>query len=296
MRKLLSIITALMLVFSLTVSADYTAAGSIAANTRVRLAGNEDVSLITAEAVFAMTESGILKALEEKGELSAMSDLKTKADEALNLAAYADTEKTRTAALNLCTELERAVAILKGTQSSVGFADVNADAWYYNAVSYTVKQGIFKGMDEMHFAPDTAITRGMFLALMGRMYLDTSVKTVNAYADVRSDMYYAAAVNTAKAKGILSFIEGDKFCPDQAITREELVTVLRGCMAQSGANTDFTANAAFADGGQISEWATASVSWAAEKKVVAGFEDNTFRPQATATRAQVAQIFYSLKG
>ena len=65
-------------------------------------------------------------------------------------------------------------------------------------------------------------------------------------------------------------------------------------MAVAGENLDYMVQMkSFTDARSISEWAKDSVSWAMAKKVVSGFEDGSFRPQATATRAQVAQIFYN---
>jgi len=196
----------------------------------------------------------------------------------------------------LLKQLQQASDVISGEAAPVSFSDVSEKSWYYNAVIYSVSNGIFKGMSETQFAPNMEITRGMFLTLMGRMYKKNTVKYSKKYLDVPDNAYYADAVNWAKANGVLDFIEGEKFYPDRPITREELVTVLRGCKRLSGENVEYlTLMKSFTDSSKISDWAKSSVEWAMAKNVVSGFEDGSFRPQATATRAQVAQIFYNQK-
>ena len=48
--------------------------------------------------------------------------------------------------------------------------------------------------------------------------------------------------------------------------------------------------AAFADGGAVSEWALPSVAWAVEQSILHGDENGLLRPQAQATRAELAQV------
>ncbi len=48
------------------------------------------------------------------------------------------------------------------------FTDVGADAWYYESVSYVYASGLFKGTSEVAFSPETTMTRGMFITVLGR--------------------------------------------------------------------------------------------------------------------------------
>ena len=268
-------------------AADYTALREKADALSVSLSSGEDAKKIIGESAILIVDYDILNTLTKMGAVMQAASLKTAADTALKTADKASAE-------NLIANLNQAEAVLSGAAAPTVFTDVNSGNWYYDAVIYAVSNGIFKGMSDTLFAPDTEITRGMFLTLMGRMYKKDTVKYSRGYGDIPDDAYYAEAVNWAKAKGILDFITEDNFYPDKPITREELVTVLRGCMAESGLDVDYMAQMkSFADTKSVSEWAKDSVSWAMAKKAVSGFEDGSFRPQATATRAQVAQIFYN---
>ena len=290
LKRILSLVCICTLLFAnVTFAADYAALQGKTAELSRSLAAGENVKKIVGNAVILIAENDVLNALASKGAVSQVFELKQASDNALNTA----DKKT---AENLLAKLNQAVDVLCGVASPVLFTDVNSGDWYFNAVTYSVMNGIFKGMSDTQFAPNMEITRGMFLTLMGRLYKKDAVKYSSRYPDVADDAYYAEAVNWAKAKGVLDFITEEKFYPDKPITREELVTVLRGCVKLSGENVDsLSVMKSFTDSSKISDWAKSSVEWAMTKKIVSGFEDGSFRPQTTATRAQVAQIFYNQK-
>lgn len=49
------------------------------------------------------------------------------------------------------------------------FEDVKPDAWYAEAVAWAAEQGIVKGVDETHFAPDKPCTRAEVAAMLWRL-------------------------------------------------------------------------------------------------------------------------------
>ena len=55
-----------------------------------------------------------------------------------------------------------------GAVSVSDFDDVPSGAWYYNAVSYAVSEGLFLGVSSSEFAPEDYMTRGMFITVLGR--------------------------------------------------------------------------------------------------------------------------------
>lgn len=54
--------------------------------------------------------------------------------------------------------------------------------------------------------------------------------------------------------------------------------------------SDEDADINFADAGEVSEYAKTAVAYLSSLSAVNGFEDGTFRPQETCTRAQAAKI------
>ncbi|NCC69611.1 MAG: hypothetical protein EOM14_15740, partial [Clostridia bacterium] len=52
--------------------------------------------------------------------------------------------------------------------AQIPFTDVNTEGWYYDAVCFAYAKGLFNGMSEISFSPDTTMTRGMFVTVLGR--------------------------------------------------------------------------------------------------------------------------------
>jgi uncharacterized protein YgiM (DUF1202 family) len=48
------------------------------------------------------------------------------------------------------------------------FTDVGANAWYFESVSYVYASGLFNGTSGTAFSPETTMTRGMFITVLGR--------------------------------------------------------------------------------------------------------------------------------
>lgn len=107
------------------------------------------------------------------------------------------------------------------------------------------------------------------------------------YADVPSDAWYAGAVDTITARGLLDGRPGDRFAPDSCLTRGELVTALHRLAGMPAAE----AGAAFSDVSRSSD-CYAAVSWAAGTGLVSGMADGRFAPDAGITRAQLAAVLH----
>lgn len=55
--------------------------------------------------------------------------------------------------------------------SYLPFVDVPKDAWYYDAVEWGYENGITKGVDQTHFAPDKPCTRAEVIQMLYKMNL-----------------------------------------------------------------------------------------------------------------------------
>ena len=107
------------------------------------------------------------------------------------------------------------------------------------------------------------------------------------YEDVPENAWYAGAVNTVSARGLLDGRPGNCFAPDGLLTRGELVTALYRLAGMPAAN----AGTAFPDVPRSSGCYDA-VSWAACAGLVSGISDGRFAPDAGITRAQLAVVLH----
>ncbi len=64
------------------------------------------------------------------------------------------------------------------------FTDVKPGAWYFGAVQHAVSNELFCGTSATTFSPNTPMTRGMFITVLGRMHgggqlMDGSIMTTS---------------------------------------------------------------------------------------------------------------------
>ena len=114
------------------------------------------------------------------------------------------------------------------------FTDVSEQSPYYDAINYTTETGIFSGVSDTEFAPDVQLTRGMYVTLLGKVYLklhgdngapsDKVAET--GFADVAPDDYYGPSVCWAWKNGIVSGYDEDTFAPDDVLTKEQAISIM----------------------------------------------------------------------
>ena len=105
------------------------------------------------------------------------------------------------------------------------FTDVPASAYYAKAVAWAVENGITNGMTETTFAPDATCTRGQSVTFLYRALKGTASGSAN-FTDVKSDAFYADAINWAVANNVTNGTSNTTFSPNADCTRAEIVTFL----------------------------------------------------------------------
>lgn len=124
----------------------------------------------------------------------------------------------------IVTFLWRAVGSPEPKTAS-SFTDVPASAYYAKAVAWAVENGITNGMTEMTFAPDATCTRGQSVTFLHRA-LGKKVESSANFTDVKSDAFYADAINWAVANNVTNGTSATTFSPNADCTRAEIVTFL----------------------------------------------------------------------
>ena len=109
--------------------------------------------------------------------------------------------------------------------NSTSFADVPASAYYAKAVAWAVENGITNGMTETTFAPNATCTSGQSVTFLHRALKGTASGSTN-FTDVKSDAFYADAINWAVANNVTNGTSNTTFSPNADCTRAEIVTFL----------------------------------------------------------------------
>ena len=110
-------------------------------------------------------------------------------------------------------------------KTASSFTDVPANAYYAKAVAWAVENGITNGMTATTFAPDATCTRGQSVTFLYRALKGTASGSAN-FTDVKSDAFYADAINWAVANNVTNGTSNTTFSPNADCTRAEIVTFL----------------------------------------------------------------------
>lgn len=223
---------------------------------------------------------GEVKEPEKKKEDEKKEEEKKKVDEKT-------LEEKKKEFLKAQRERERQVALRT-------FGDVTTDHWALDAIAHSYARGYFKGEGEGRFAPERAITRGEFVTILGRKAGASASNTATIFQDVSSGAYYAGYVAWAQSQGIIAGVSQGRFEPNRTITREEMAVMLNKFLASQNKSYAATGYGNFSDGGSIAVWAKNSVDKMTRQGLLSGMGNGNFAPKESFSRAQAAQVLYTI--
>ncbi|MBR4700815.1 MAG: S-layer homology domain-containing protein [Oscillospiraceae bacterium] len=175
------------------------------------------------------------------------------------------------------------------------YQDVPDSSWYSAAVEYVTEKGYMAGVSEDSFAPNTPVTRAMFVTVLAKV---AGVKglddTASVFSDVPAGKWYTGSVAWAAQNGIVSGVSATEFAPNRKITRQDMCLILSKFVQVMEYELPQNGAASFNDAATISSYARGAVAECTAANLIAGFSDGTFRPKGTATRAQIAVIIMRL--
>lgn len=188
-----------------------------------------------------------------------------------------------------------AMALMRGIDVPQ-FTDVAEDAWYHDYVYDLVYRGVVNGMTATTYEPEGKLTRAQFVKLLACSLADAeTLKTYEGKHPFKdSEGHWAETyIAWAKDKGIVEGVSATEFDPEAPITREQMATIFGRYALKQGIvlPKDAAPAESFPDADKISEYAREFVELMRIAGILNGYEDGTFRPQNTATRAEAAKLF-----
>ena len=200
----------------------------------------------------------------------------------------AEVEQALTAAT---TAIDGIKTLAELNKEKLPFTDVKEGDWYYRAVRYAVQQGLFKGVTDTTFAPNSKLNRAMAVTVLYRLAGEPESTAQVTFTDVKEDAYYYKAVAWALENGITTGVDATRFAPNADVTREQMVTFLFRYAEASGQDVNRMASlSSFRDAGSVSNYAREAMAWAVGNDILQGMEQDLLAPQGTATRAQAAAM------
>jgi hypothetical protein len=167
--------------------------------------------------------------------------------------------------------------------SSIVLTDITGH-WAEANINRLVKSGVISGYPDGTFKPDNSISRAEFVSIIVNA-LKLEPKTGKVFEDT-ADHWAKDAISTAAGYGIVNGYDSANFGPDDKITREQMAVVIDNALKLN----NIAGGKTFADQNEISTWAKDAVARSNQNGIFTGYPDNTFRPQANASRAETAIV------
>ena len=174
--------------------------------------------------------------------------------------------------------------------NTLPFTDVSVSDWFYEAVRYVYDRGLMNGITSTTFGPNRTTERGMIVTILYRLEGEPAVGA-GTFSDVASNFYYTDAIAWAAENDIVNGYPDGTFRPGQAITRQEMATILYRYASYRGYDVSASASlSGYTDAAQVGAYAADAMAWANATGLVTGTTVTTLTPTGGATRAQVATI------
>ena len=165
-----------------------------------------------------------------------------------------------------------------------GFSDVDANAWYAEAVIYCREHNLMAGTGNNQFAPESNLTRAQLATVLYRIEGTPAVTGTDTFTDTPDGAWYGDAVLWASQQGLISGYGGGLFGPNDPVTREQMTTIFWRYAGSPAADSENT----YTDEADIAAYAATAVDWSDSNSIVRPVYSGTFAPKSNATRAQVA--------
>ncbi len=188
-----------------------------------------------------------------------------------------------------------AILIHTPTRKATDFNDYDAKAWYAEAVSAAVDNGLLYGKSSTILDPNGDMTRAEMAAIINRSFGCYVKADISKYADVSKSKWYYDDIAMAVQMGTYVGRSSSAMAPDTPISRQEAMTVVARALEldyDAYAKTDLSK---FADEKNISSWALPYVRAMVGADYIHG-RTKGLEPQDNISRAEFAQIFANIIG
>jgi hypothetical protein len=193
---------------------------------------------------------------------------------------------------------------VKEASAASAFKDIPAGHWAKASIEAAVNNGYLKGYSEGTFRPNAPVTRAEFAAILSRVSSNEAAQGKGSFADLAGN-WSEEEVNKAIGMGFISPSDyPNGFKPSTSLTRREMAKWMASGLA--AAQEDFQTAlsdtqdtlvpvAEYYKGG-LNKADYPYVSVALGTGLMTGYEDGTFGPARTTTRAEVAAILERYEG
>lgn len=175
------------------------------------------------------------------------------------------------------------------------FRDFDKSAWYVEAVSAAVDNGLLYGKSSTTLDPNGDMTRAEMAAIINRSFGCYKAADISQYKDVSKDKWYYKDIALAAQMGTYNGRSSSAMAPDAPISRQEAMSVVARALELDYDSYSKTDLSAFSDRSEISNWALPYVRAMVGADYIHG-RGKILAPQEHITRSEFAQIFHNIIG
>ena len=194
--------------------------------------------------------------------------------------------------------LSLAVSVSAATtpnRKTTDFRDFDKSAWYAEAVSAAVDNGLLYGKSSTIIDPNGDMTRAEMAAIINRSFGCYKTADISQYKDVSKSKWYYKDVELAVQMGTYNGRSASSMAPDAPISRQEAMTVVARALELDYDSYSKTDLSTFSDRSEISNWAMPYVRAMVGADYIHG-RGKVLAPLDNITRAEFAQIFHNIIG
>ena len=181
------------------------------------------------------------------------------------------------------------------TRKATDFKDYDAKAWYAEAVSAAVDNGLLYGKSATVIDPNGDMTRAEMAAIINRSFGCYKTADISAVQGCFQGQVVLQGRCNGRADGDLQRTQQLYDGPNSPITRQEAMTVVARALELDYDSYSKTDLSAFSDRSEISNWALPYVRAMVGADYIHG-RTKGLEPLDNITRAEFAQIFHNIIG
>jgi ELWxxDGT repeat protein len=164
--------------------------------------------------------------------------------------------------------------------------------WAQTCIERSASQRLLQGYPDSRFVPDGTLTRAEFAALMIKAFPNAQpTRSAPNFVDVPNNHWGKSAITQAYRLGFLTGYPGNRFQPNQNISKVQALTILANAQGLRPVPEESAVLQTYEDAATIPDYARSAIASATVKDLVVNYPDlSQLQPNRSTTRSEAAAL------